>query len=285
MKKATHSSPSDPPHSPPAPSRTRADDKHRAIIQAAIDGFWINDMDGRLLEVNDSYCTMIGYTREELLTMSISDVEATETPEETARHIEKVMERGCDRFEARHRRKDGTTIDVEISANYIQAEGGQLFVFIRDFTERKLIEEALEYSERNYRTLVESIPQKVFLKDRDSVYISCNRKYAEDLNIEPNDIPGHTDYEFYPGDLADKYRADDRRVIGSGETARFEERYIRQGQESVIETFKTPVRDDYGNTVGVLGIFHDITERSRLRQPGRKPSVTTALSLRTPPMS
>jgi len=263
MKKATHSSRSDSKHSPPAPSRRRADDKHRAIVQAALDGFWINDMEGRLLEVNDSYCKMIGYTREELLTMSISEVEATETPEETSRHIREVMERGCDRFETRHRRKDGRIIDVEISANYIDTDGGQLFVFVRDVSERKLIAEALEYSERTYRTLVESLPQKVFLKDRDSVYVSCNSKYAEDHNIDPEDLPGHTDYDFYPRDLAEKYIGDDRRVMRSGQTVRLEERYIEQGRERIVETFKTPVKDGDGNTVGILGIFLDITERKQ----------------------
>jgi PAS domain S-box-containing protein len=239
----------------------RAEDRHRAILKGALDGFWINDMEGRLLEVNDSYCRMVGCTREELLTMSIPDIEDVEKPEETARHLKKVAEQGYDRFETRHRCKDGTVIDVEISANYLDVEGGQMFVFIRDVTERKLAEEALEYSERNYRMLVESIPQKVFLKDINSLYISCNDKYAEDLNIEPEDIAGHTDYDFYPGELAEKYIADDRRVIESGKTERFEETYTVQGQERVAETYKTPVKDRDGNTIGLLGIFHDITER------------------------
>ncbi len=248
----------------------QAKEKHRVIVEGALDGFWINDLEGRLLEVNDSYCRMVGYTREELLTMSISDVEATETPGETVRHIREVMEQGYDRFETRHRCEDGTVIDVEISANYLDVEGGQLFVFVRDITERKVAEEALEYSERNYRALVENLPQKVFLKDIDSVYISCNGRCAEDLNIEPEDIAGHTDYDFYPKDLAEKYKADDIMVMQAGETVRFEERYVRQGQERVVETFKTPVKDEEGKAIGLLGIFHDITERKQAEAALRK---------------
>lgn len=237
-----------------------AEDRHRAILKGALDGFWVSDMEGRLLQVNDSYCRMVGYSNEELLAMSIPDIEDVETPEETARHLKKVAEQVYDRFETRHRCKDGTVIDVEISANYLDVEGGQVFVFVRDVTERKLAEEALEYSERNYRMLVESIPQKVFFKDINSLYISCNDKYAEDLNIEPGDIAGRTDYDFYPGELAEKYTADDRRIVESGQTERFEETYTVQGQERVVETYKTPVEDRDGNTVGLLGIFHDITE-------------------------
>ncbi|MFH1830430.1 MAG: PAS domain S-box protein [Pseudomonadota bacterium] len=116
---------------------------HRTIIQAALDGFWINDMQGRIVDVNKAYCQMIGYSREELLKMAISDVEAIEKPEETARHIEHIVKHGHDRFESRQRRKDGRIIDVEVSAAYSDEGGGQLVVFLRDITERKEAEEAL----------------------------------------------------------------------------------------------------------------------------------------------
>jgi PAS domain S-box-containing protein len=67
----------------------KAEEKERAIISTAIDGFWITDLNGKFLEVNDSYCRMIGYTREELLKMSIIDVEALEHPEDVAKHLKK----------------------------------------------------------------------------------------------------------------------------------------------------------------------------------------------------
>ncbi len=86
----------------------KEEEKERAIIGTAIDGFWTTDMNGNFLEVNDSYCRMIGYTRAELLKMSIRDVEALEHPEEVAEHIKKVISRGFDRFKTRHRCRDGT---------------------------------------------------------------------------------------------------------------------------------------------------------------------------------
>ncbi len=246
------------------------EDKHRAIVEGALDGFWINDLEGRLLEVNDSYCRMVGYTREELLNMCIPEIEAMERPEETAEHLKKVAEQGYDRFETRHRCKDGRVIDVEISANHLDVEGGQLYVFVRDITERMRTDEAIRESEARYRVLVESIPQKIFLKDSNSVYISCNSNYADDLGIEPEEIPGRTDYEFYPRELAEKYIADDRRVLESSKTERFEERYTLHGEERVVETFKTPVRDDSGKPVALLGIFQDITERKRTEETLRQ---------------
>jgi len=126
--------------------RKRAEEEYKTILDTAMDGFTIDDMQGRILEVNDAYCRLIGYTRDELLTMRISDVEVEEREGETAQRIKKIMEVGEDRFETRHRCKDGRIVDVEISVNYIDAGGGRLFVFARDITERKRAEEALKKS-------------------------------------------------------------------------------------------------------------------------------------------
>lgn len=117
--------------------RKLSEEQYRTIVRTAMDGFWLVDAEGKIIDVNDSYCRLTGYSREELLAMSIGDVEAVEVPEETAHHIERVKEKGYDRFETRHRSKDGRTIDVEVSVNFMEDEGGRFFVFIRDITERK----------------------------------------------------------------------------------------------------------------------------------------------------
>jgi PAS domain S-box-containing protein len=117
--------------------RKMSEEQYHTIVRTAMDGFWLVDADGKLLDVNDSYCRLAGYSREELLTMSITDVEAAEAPHETARHIERVKRKGYDRFETRHHSKDGQIIDVEVSVNFMEDEGGRFFVFIRDITERK----------------------------------------------------------------------------------------------------------------------------------------------------
>jgi PAS domain S-box-containing protein len=134
----------------------------------------------------------------------------------------------------------------------------------KEIAERKEAEGALRESESKYRTLVEHIPQKIFIKDRNSVYVSSNENYARDLGLTPEEIAGKTDYDFFPKELADKYRADDRRIMDSGKEESIEEEYIQDGQKIWVHTIKTPVREKMGDIVGILGIFFDITERKRM---------------------
>ena len=121
--------------------RKRAEEEYRTILRTAMDGFWITDIQGRFLDVNDAYCQLMGYSRDELLNMRIPDVEAAERPEETGRHIQRIMETGGDRFESRHKRKDGRIIDIEISVTYTKVGKERLFVFLRDISERKRMEQ------------------------------------------------------------------------------------------------------------------------------------------------
>ncbi|MBN2238881.1 MAG: PAS domain S-box protein [Dehalococcoidales bacterium] len=129
-------------------SRKQQEVEYKAITQTTGDGFWINDMEGNLIDVNNAYCQMTGYGRSELLKMRISDIEGNETPDEIQTHIQKVRKSEEVRFETKHRRKDGELIDVEISANYLNIGGERTFVFIRDVTQRNKMQEQLIIQDR-----------------------------------------------------------------------------------------------------------------------------------------
>ncbi len=97
--------------------------------------------------------------------------------------------------------------------------------------------------------------------------MSCNENYARDLKIHADEIEGKTDYDFYSAELAEKYRADDKRIIESGQAEELEEKYILNGIETTVRTIKTPIEDNKSNISGILGIFWDITEYKRAASP------------------
>ncbi|NUM47452.1 MAG: PAS domain S-box protein, partial [Anaerolineales bacterium] len=129
-------------------SLRKNEERLRQILETTSEGFWLINAQGKFIEVNQAYCNMSGYTREELLTLGISDMEAYEAPKITEQHIQKILQQGNDRFESRHRRKDGSWFDVEIGVTLLVQENEKLMIcFCRDITTRKQVEEALRRSE------------------------------------------------------------------------------------------------------------------------------------------
>jgi len=130
---------------------------------------------------------------------------------------------------------------LEMIAN----EAGATIVRSRD---RKII----EASEEKYRTLVEALPTRIWSKDKNSVFTSCNKALADDLEINKEDIAGKTDYDFFSKEDADNYVKGDRKVLQSGMTLDTEESLTRHGQILFLHTIKAPLRDEKGNISGTL---------------------------------
>ena len=174
-------------------------------------------------------------------------------------------------YQFRGLKKNGEIIWVEVFSTTINYQGKPAnLVTIIDITENKKSELKLMESEEKYRTLIENIPQRIFLKDKNSVYISCNNNYAKDLKIKADEIIGKTDYDFYPKELADKYKADDKRIISTGEAEELDEFDILNSNKRYVRTIKTPIHDNSGNITGLIGIFLDITERKEAEEKLRE---------------
>lgn len=118
-------------------------------------------------------------------------------------------------------------------------------------------------SRDKYRDLVDNLPQRVFLKDRNGVYISCNRAFAEDRGRQVNEIHGLTDHDLFPGHQADLYRKQDQHVLKTGRKMEAEEYYANRGGNEIVRIIRTPVRDQHGMINGVLSVLWNITREKQ----------------------
>jgi PAS domain S-box-containing protein len=246
-----------------------SEQRFKTIFDNAADGILLADVKNKKFYIgNKAICKMLGYKPEEIKKLRVLDIHPKERLSYVVEQFEKQTRQEIALTEnIPVKKKDGSVFYADINSFPITL-GGKTYLMgiFRDVTERKQAGEALRESENKYRTLLENLPQKIFLKDRKSVYVSCNENYANDLKIKPDEIAGKTDYDFYPKELAEKYRADDKRIIESGKTEDIEEKYIQEGQELVVHTIKTPIRNEQGNSIGLLGIFRDITEHRKMEE-------------------
>jgi len=216
---------------------------------------------GRFLDVNNAYCSLVGYSREELLTMRIQDVEAAETQEETDRHIKSIMQTGQDRFETRHRRKGGGIVDCEVSVNYLPVGGGRLFVFLRDITERKRAEEKLHESEQKLRLTFEAAAEGITLTDLQGKIIDINPARVHMHGYQSKEeLIGKNTMDLVAETDRPNMRTVMKRVMKEGAGSGVEYTLVRKdGSQFIGEINASAIRDNQGKTVGFVGITRDIT--------------------------
>jgi len=244
-------------------SLLESENRNRTILNLSIDGFLITDQRGTITEVNDAYCSLLGYTREQMLGLPLTSVESLESPDEIKAHIEKVIATGHDRFETMHRHCDGRLIQVELSVNYARSMGNVFFAFIRDISERKKAEETLRVSEELYRSITETSAEGICQLDKKGRIIFINRAGSELFNISPNQLPN-----IHFGELiTEKYRSlyeEYVEMAGTGQRV-LGELYVhlnKKNKELPISFSLSPLRRN-DSIEGFTCICRDITDKRR----------------------
>ncbi len=202
-------------------------------------------------------------------------------PEDRARVLAtddqaKAQQNFCWAAEYRLRKADGSYATVLDRGYYLYDAAGKpirKLGAMTDITERKQAETELFNSRQMLRTVIDTIPQRVFWKDRNLVFAGCNQPFAEDCGFkEPGALVGKTDYETESAEMADRYRADDLKVMETDQARiNYEEPQIKaNGVKGWLRTSKAPLHDKDGHVIGVLGTYEDITDRKQLEEQLRQ---------------
>ena len=235
-----------------------SEERYRTILRTAMDGFWLMDLQGHLLEVNEAYCRMSGYSTQELLSMSVTDLRALETGDDIAAHMQKAIAQGEDRFESRHIRKDGSFFDIEVSIQYRPVEGGQVVVFMRDITERKSMEEELWIkdvaiaSSINAFAIADSAGNLTYVND--SFLNLCGYDKEDDVIGKPYTM-------FWDDEAASHVVANALRQRGQW-TGEVNARR-KDGSAITVQFVGNIILDSSSNAIGMMASFIDISERKR----------------------
>ncbi len=163
------------------PIHEHCEEAIRCVVETALDGYWLTDAAGQLLDVNTVYCEQSGYTRDELLRMNIDDLESAEHNEETAAHIRNTIARGRDRFVSVHRGKDGSLRSVEVSMTYHPSKGGRFFVFLHNLSEPKFLEAEIRVHRDYLKT--ELVRQEEALKASHGFNLSILNSLTAELAV------------------------------------------------------------------------------------------------------
>lgn len=246
--------------------------RHHALMKSALEGIHIMDTQGNIVDANETFCHMLGYTQEEMAKLNVADWEAQWSREELMERLKKLIRLDGSLFETMHRRKDGTLIDVEVSTTGAEI-GGQYYLYAssRDITGRKKIEQELRDSERKSRMLMDNAADAVFVADpRKECWVYINDRFESLLGYSRAELMVGNIYDLVTPAFRDIYRERFLSIAQSGGVSTREFQMNRKDGSSVpLEMNAVTLPDGT-----VYGSCRDITERKKNEEGQRIAAVT-----------
>ena len=244
--------------------------RNEQILSTCLDGYILADTEGKLLEVNNAYCDIVGYSREELLKMNIRDLEVQFAPSQVDEHIKRMVSLGSDRFETQHRRKDGGIIDLDVSVVIMKQGDIELVAaFVRDDTVRKNAENALLKSEDKYRRIYEALTDVYYRTDREGIVTEISPSVTMQAGWDPQDVIGHPVTDFYQDPSAREIFANTLKKKGSINDYELQ-LLAKDGKVIEVSASSHTLFDDKGDYTGLEGILRDITTRKQMEEALRE---------------
>lgn len=248
----------------------KTEKKYRTLAEESLQGLTIIQ-DKRYAYVNPAFGEIVGRAPEDIMNMPTEEAWDMIYSEDKAYILElaEKRERGeptPSPYQYRFVRPNGEIRWVEAFSSQINYEGRTATqILVVDVTERKKAERQLRESQEMLKTILDNIPQNVFWKDRNGVYLGCNENFARAAGVaSPQEIIGKTDHDLaWTREEVELFREVDKRVMetDSPEIGIIESAHFADGSERKLETNKVPLHDDEGNVVGILGTYQDVTDR------------------------
>lgn len=254
----------------------QSEEKYRALLRYSSDPIFNFNPDETYGFVNEAFAKQFGKIPEDIVGKTphfLFPHDEAERRLQLVRKVFKTKERG--EIEVKVSTVNGEVRYYLTIVDPIKDENGSVITvscISKDITERKRAEEELRESKTRMHTLVHTIPDLIWLKDKDGVYLSCNSIFERFFGAREEDIVGRTDYDFFDRTEADFFREHDHNAMKAGKPTINEEwvTFKDDGHRSLLETIKTPMYDAKGAFIGVLGIGRDITERKVAEEALRK---------------
>jgi PAS domain S-box-containing protein len=249
--------------------------RFRSLLDNAPDAIYVQTQE-RIVYANRAMLQLMRAERaEQLLGQPVLDLVAPEWRQPVKERMQqlKVKDGPLPILEEEYLRLDKSRVEVEVTAVpavFHDVRGA--LVFVRDITERKRAAETIVYERQLLRTLLDLLPDGVYIKDLDSRFLMANETLAKRFGRKnPSEILGLSDKDFFPAELAAAFRTEEEKVF-AGETVNEKEEIVvfPDGQKRTVLTTKVPFRNSQGQICGLVGTGRDITERKQLEEQLRQ---------------
>ncbi len=240
-----------------------SEERFHNIVSISTDGIVIIDGSGKILFVNPAAKYLFGRKAEELQGEQFGfPIIAGETTELDIAN------------------KEGKQTIAEMRIVVTEWEGKPAYLAtLHDITERRQAEERISEVNRQQQAILDHIPNIAWLTDRRGRYVAVNNSFGKAVGKEPKDLVGKSDHDIYPPERAVKYEKDSREVMAAGKRTYFEESFVdREGKTQHVEKIETPILNDAGKVIGIIGISNDITSSKELEKKLRYDSTHDILT-------
>ncbi|MDR3518812.1 MAG: EAL domain-containing protein [Azospirillaceae bacterium] len=248
----------------------RLEHRFRVTLTSIGDAIIATDADGRIELLNHEAEALTGWTAAEAWGRPLDEVFRIineETHQATENPVQRVLRQRQVVGLANHTiliSRSGREMPIADSGAPIRDDTGAIIgvvLVFRDQSGERAVLRELHDNVTRLRALFDNLPQFIWVKDRDSVYVSCNASCGAAMGTVASAVAGRSDRDFFPPAQAEKYRADDRRIMAQGQLESIEETVVAKGRERIVHVTKIPLRDHHGLICGIIGIAEDITDR------------------------